>query len=276
MTHDRLRKPKMDFTQVPNDLICSPEISCKGKAVYCYLISRPDDWKFYTKEIVKNMKESINTVETALKELIDYGWIEKQRYRDEKGHLRHSIYTLFYEALSKPQKTKLGKTKLGKTKIGKLIPTNTKQTNTKQTNTNLTKEKKKKEIIVSSPSSLKVANFLLSKILGVNPNFKVNNFDRWMIDIDLSINEDKRTENELIECIEWIYTPKGSFWQKVILNGKKLRDKFDTMNMQYITTSLSNENLKQKDEIDTWVSVYRKRGLSELEIEKIIKETYYV
>jgi len=58
---DRLKKPKMDFTQVPNDLICSTDISCKSKAVYCYLVSRPNDWKFYTTEIVNNMKESLNT-----------------------------------------------------------------------------------------------------------------------------------------------------------------------------------------------------------------------
>jgi len=37
---DRLIKPRMQFTQVPNDLIYSTDISCKAKAIYCYLISR--------------------------------------------------------------------------------------------------------------------------------------------------------------------------------------------------------------------------------------------
>lgn len=142
MSHDRLRKPKISFTQVPNDLICSPELSGLAKSVYCYLISRPDDWKFFTKEIAKHMKESLNTVKKALADLITHGWIEKEQIR-VKGRFSHSIFTLFYEALTVDQNTVDGKTVNQKTVDRNLVTTNTNSTNTESNNTYLDKPRKK-------------------------------------------------------------------------------------------------------------------------------------
>ena len=138
MSHDRLIKPRVKFTQVPNDLICSSELTGIQKAVYCYLLSRPDDWKFYTSEIAKNMKESKDTIYKALKELIKFGWIEKKQIRKANGTFSHNVFTLFYEALTVSEKTVNGKTVNGKTVNGNLATTNTNTTNTKKTNNNST------------------------------------------------------------------------------------------------------------------------------------------
>ena len=84
----------------------------------------------------------------------------------------------------------------------------------------------------SYDESLIIANYLLSKILTINPSFKKPNIELWAKDIDKAIRIDKRSGTDLRKCIDWIYTKQGEFWQRNILSGKKLRDKFDVMFMQ--------------------------------------------
>lgn len=68
-TKMKINKTNLPFTMISNDVICSSFISCKAKAVYCYLFSRPEGWEFYHVEIQKHFKESKNTIKAALKEL---------------------------------------------------------------------------------------------------------------------------------------------------------------------------------------------------------------
>ncbi len=80
----------------------------------------------------------------------------------------------------------------------------------------------------------RVSMHLLSKIQGIKPNFVCDNISSWDKDIDRAIRLDKRTEDQLIGCIDYIYTGKGDFWIPNIMSGKKLREKFDTIEMQKI------------------------------------------
>lgn len=94
-----------------------------------------------------------------------------------------------------------------------------------------------------SDDSGEVAQHLENKVRSNNPKAKVN-ITTWSKDIDLAIRMDKRTKLELIDCINWIYSPAGSFWQPNILSGKKLREKYDTIFAQMIRPSNA---IKQKD-----------------------------
>ena len=107
----------------------------------------------------------------------------------------------------------------------------------------------------SSDDSIRLANYLLQHIHRVNPTFKQPNINTWAKDIDLAIRIDGRTVEEITRCIEWIYTDKGEFWQKNILSGKKLREKFDTMNMQIISIK-SNSKPKQQEESNTHIGYF--------------------
>jgi len=117
----------------------------------------------------------------------------------------------------------------------------------------------KKEIIIKNQSAINIASFLFEKIQYTNPSFKKPNINQWAKDIDLAMRIDGRTTQQLVDCIKWIYSDKGSFWQKNILSGKKLREKFDTMNMQVITKPKQNS-----DKLDDIYST----GLSATEIIK--------
>jgi len=97
-----------------------------------------------------------------------------------------------------------------------------------------------------------VANHLLSKIQTNKPNFKEPNLTEWSKDIDRAIRLDNRTKEQLMFCIDWIYGA-GSFWIPNILSGKKLREKFDTMELQMMGSQSKNDatqqNLKLMGEI---------------------------
>ncbi len=94
--------------------------------------------------------------------------------------------------------------------------------------------------------ALKVSEYLLAKIITNNPKFKQPNLQTWAKDIDRAIRIDHRTEQELIGCIDWIYTDSGSFWEPNILSGKKLREKFDTMQAQSRSKSKKSETMVDK------------------------------
>lgn len=92
-------------------------------------------------------------------------------------------------------------------------------------------------------AAVRIANYLHTKILSVNESFSKVNIDSWANDIDKAIRLDNRTEEQLVACIDWIYKDsKGSFWIPNIMSGKKLREKFDTMNMQVIATPKTNKD----------------------------------
>ena len=172
MSFDRLRKPQQRFTQVPNGLICSPELTAKAKAVYCYLISRPDDWKFYTSEIATNMYESEKTVKKAIKELISFGWIDKQQIR-VKGKYSHNVYSIYYEVSTVNPKTVGGKTDDHKTDDHFLPPTNTNNTNTEIIKTEKSKGSLQKDSFFKKKinlikSFIDMKNFLLDNRLMPN------------------------------------------------------------------------------------------------------------
>lgn len=109
-------------------------------------------------------------------------------------------------------------------------------------------EKRKEEIkevplTESQKDASDVSLYLENKVRSNNPKARIN-ITTWSKDIDLAIRIDKRTKSELIDCINWIYTDAGSFWQANILSGKKLREKYDTIFIQMTRPSNSN---KQKD-----------------------------
>jgi len=97
------------------------------------------------------------------------------------------------------------------------------------------KEEKKDSVATfsSDDTPMMIADYLLWKIKQSKPNFKQPNMQIWASDIDKAIRIDNRTKDELIGCINWMYsTKKGEFWVSNILSGKKLREKFDTMESQ--------------------------------------------
>ena len=111
---------------------------------------------------------------------------------------------------------------------GQAVPNHT-DTNNNDNNVNNANNETKKE----NKAALSIANYLDKKIKENNPTANTKP-KLWVKDIDRAMRIDKRTEQDLIEIIDFMYTG-DKFWSSVILSGKKLRDKYDQMFAQKIT-----------------------------------------
>lgn len=76
-----------------------------------------------------------------------------------------------------------------------------------------------------------LAERLVDKITLNNNNFKQpSNMDSWSNEIRLMMDNDKRTVRQIESVIDWCQ--KDPFWQSNILSVKKLREKFDQLEIK--------------------------------------------
>lgn len=81
-----IRTPKEDnFTRVDNILVNDKSLSLKAKGIMLYILSKPDDWKVYIKEITKNNKDGIDSVRSGINELLLLKYIQREKRRGEDG-----------------------------------------------------------------------------------------------------------------------------------------------------------------------------------------------
>lgn len=86
-----LKKYKVNFTQVPNEVLENPNLSLKAKGLYAYLFSKPDGWQFFISVLAKDLQESHPQVRKIVKELIDNGYIIRKQF-NENGKFGGIIY----------------------------------------------------------------------------------------------------------------------------------------------------------------------------------------
>lgn len=79
-------------------------LSLKAKGLLTYLLSKPDDWYVHTDEIVSNNLNGINSVWTAINELVKYGYMYKHRFRKEDGKYHSYNYLVFEDPYGIPLK----------------------------------------------------------------------------------------------------------------------------------------------------------------------------
>ena len=75
---NRIRK---NFSMIPNELINDNSISDRARFLYCFLVAKPDTWKFYNKNLAKDLGYSIDTLRKYMNELIESGWVEKIEHK---------------------------------------------------------------------------------------------------------------------------------------------------------------------------------------------------
>ena len=57
----------------------------KAKAIFLYLLSKPDDWDFYINNIADSCTDGKNAIQTGLKELEEFGYLlRKKKVNDKK------------------------------------------------------------------------------------------------------------------------------------------------------------------------------------------------
>ncbi|ATA61183.1 hypothetical protein GS458_2748 [Geobacillus stearothermophilus] len=72
-----------------------PRLSWKAKGLHAYMLSMPDDWKFYDNELEKHAKDGKDALKSAIRELKQYGYMRRERRQNEHGKFEWE--TIVYE-----------------------------------------------------------------------------------------------------------------------------------------------------------------------------------
>lgn len=104
------------YGTTPNDLLNNPEISLKAKGLFGFIQSKPDDWDFSAERIAFQTKDGRDSIQGALRELEDAGYLRRKRYQDNKG-----FWQVEYILTDIPENGKSydGKSSVGLPSVGK-------------------------------------------------------------------------------------------------------------------------------------------------------------
>lgn len=123
------------FTQIPSKIFTS-ELSHGAVRVYCYLATKPDNWKVYNSDIKKSVGiGSDKTIAKYFKELLGSGWLNRELIVNPNGSFSGGY---IYELVESPNHQKVPiRTNSEYGENGDLSNTNLPTNNKKESNNNL-------------------------------------------------------------------------------------------------------------------------------------------
>lgn len=92
-----LKRPEAPFTQVPDSVLCDPELSAKAKGLFAYLLSKPPDWQFHLSHVRSEFSDGKTSINTAFDDLESRGYLNRHRERRSNGTFGPYIYELRLE-----------------------------------------------------------------------------------------------------------------------------------------------------------------------------------
>ena len=98
------KKQKERFSIVDNKVIEDERLSFKARGLLIYMLSKPDDWKFYTEELAKRSnKDGISAIKTALNEIEDAGYLTRKQGHKKNGQFTNQDWILTDTSTNSPQ-----------------------------------------------------------------------------------------------------------------------------------------------------------------------------
>lgn len=88
-------KYESDFTTVPNETFQRIDISWKAKGLLIYLLTLPDDWEIYKKDLSKRSSDGYSLTNSAFRELQDFGYIVEDGEKRSEGMFSGKDYLVF-------------------------------------------------------------------------------------------------------------------------------------------------------------------------------------
>jgi hypothetical protein len=82
MTIFRVEKDR-NYMVLNRTVLNDTRLSWKAKGIMAYLLSMPDDWKFYIEELVSHSTEGEKAFRTGFKELEKYGYVKRFPVRED-------------------------------------------------------------------------------------------------------------------------------------------------------------------------------------------------
>lgn len=100
-----------DYTTICNRIYKDKRLSLKAKGLLSMLLSFSDNWDLSINGLYSILKEGKSSIRTTMNELIQYGYVERKRIKDEKGIFVGINYIVF-------ESPKLTSPKFGNLNVG--------------------------------------------------------------------------------------------------------------------------------------------------------------
>jgi hypothetical protein len=78
-------KAPASFTVIPNRILRDDHLSYRARGLLAYLLSQPPDWKISSRRLMVATTEGRDAIRTALRELIQVGYLDLVRTQDDAG-----------------------------------------------------------------------------------------------------------------------------------------------------------------------------------------------
>lgn len=98
----RIRRDRANHvTIIDQQLIRDSRLTWKARGIFAYLWSQADEWEFNEVEVARHAPDGRGSLRTGLKELEKYGYLERERSRNNAGQVSSSKWTLHEKPMSK-------------------------------------------------------------------------------------------------------------------------------------------------------------------------------
>ena len=83
-----------DYTIVSNHILRDNTLSWRARGLFVYILSKPETWKVYSKDLVNQATEGRDAMRKAMAELIKAGYIEKHQI-NQNGTFGNVVYKVY-------------------------------------------------------------------------------------------------------------------------------------------------------------------------------------
>lgn len=104
----KVKDKENPYAQIAKSAAQDNRLSWKATGILSYILSLPDDWQIYVKDLAKRKKDGISATRSALRELIGAGYIEKTSIRNGKGQFVKHEYLVHESPLATIHKSTYG------------------------------------------------------------------------------------------------------------------------------------------------------------------------
>lgn len=229
------------YTVTDNTVIEDPQLSPQASYWITYLEGRPDGWQVRMAHLATVKRAGRTAVESALKELLDAGYMRRWQTRDEHGRITGVAYEFAAQPLWADDPGRFGTTRRRRPKAGQPKPENPDTDSPNMENPRLISTEVQqllkeqpttpppKASSSVDPVAVGLANLLAGYLADLGTLNKRSRPEDWAVDIDRMIRLDGVDPGDIAEFVEWLFEAEDRtalFWRTNIESGSKLRAQF--------------------------------------------------
>ena len=89
-----------NYTTIDNGIFKDKRLSLKAKGLLVTMLSLPEEWNYTIEGLSVILKEGSACIRSTLSELEEYGYLVRNRIRDDKGRMKDTEYIIYEKPIS--------------------------------------------------------------------------------------------------------------------------------------------------------------------------------